>query len=243
MPQLRKLKIPAKMNQAHRSWALLIGHMANEMNCLVKLVLWSHPQGISDPKDPFVVGAAAQAMILTKLLMGKQWEAYKVLEASYFDKPLQMVLRKRMMPKALEAEAHIRREFASEDSIHAKVRNRFAFHYSLSEFGRQYPVAKKAEDLFIFLADRRNNVLYDAAETVVNRAMLSHVDQDVPLAVTKVIEAGVDATAWFGDFCEGFVNAVLINALGEPESWAALETASVSGPSFDDVRIPWFTEP
>ena len=44
-------------------------------------------------------------MILTRLLIGKHWEAYKVLETSYFDKPLQAALRKLMTPKALEAES------------------------------------------------------------------------------------------------------------------------------------------
>ena len=72
--------------------------------------------------------------------------------------------------------------------------------------------------------------------------LLRHIDTDIRVAVQKVIEAGVDATAWLGDFCEGFINAGLISALGQPERWTT-EALAVPAGNFDDARIPWSTEP
>jgi hypothetical protein len=244
MPVITRLTLTskklAKLNQAHRNWVLFLGHVANEMNSLSKLLLWTDPK-LNDPSNPRVIAGAAQMMIITRILLGKQFEAYKVLKNSYFDSPVQSLMEKTMNGRAVEASRRIRGEFTAPDTVHSIVRNRFAFHYSLYEVGQNFQAARKGEGLFVLLGTNRDNVLYDASEVIINRALLSHIDPNIKLATERVIDAVNNAVLWFGDFCDGFIEAVLVGAWGDPGKWK-MDEALVEGPNFDDVMIPWFTE-
>ena len=73
MIRLRKItfnsKRLAQFKQAHRNMLFFLGHVANEINCLTKLLIWSDIHLLQD--DPRTKAAAAQGIILVKLLLAK----------------------------------------------------------------------------------------------------------------------------------------------------------------------------
>src|SRR5438477_10729373 len=102
-------KLMTKLPQAERKWVFFLGHIANEITLLNKLLLWTQFHG--DPKDLRVVAAAAQSIMVAKLLAGKQYEAAEILKASYFPATVRKIYGPLLNSAARQAEADLEAYF------------------------------------------------------------------------------------------------------------------------------------
>jgi hypothetical protein len=71
-----------KMPEHERVFTMLLGHIANEINILQKLIMMAH--NLDDDPGPWETqGRTAQTMCLLRLLVGKLNEAYSTIKKHY----------------------------------------------------------------------------------------------------------------------------------------------------------------
>ena len=228
----------AKIPQAERKWVFFFGHVANEITLLNKLLLWSHvPPG--SLKAPTNIAAAVQTVMIAKMLAGKQYEAAQVLSQSYFDSPMRRIYYPLMELEGQKAEDQLKAYF-STDNLHYRVRNSFAFHYSVNELAGEIIQSAKIEELQILLSANAGNTLFDMSETVANRAMLATIDPDTKAAVSKFTDAVVEVSRWYQRFIDDFIAAVLNKHWGKDfEAWGG-SWVEVPAEPFEKISVPWF---
>jgi hypothetical protein len=241
--RLRKItfnsKRLAQIKQAHRNLLFFLGHVANEINCLTKLLLWSDMHLSQD--DPRTKAAAAQATILVKLLLAKQLEANDVLAKSYYPHPMRSELARYMSADAKDAELKLEAYFSKrENTIHYWVRNKFASHYELKQVGAHIQTARAAETLVTFLGDNHANTLHEMSEVVMNRAMLAGIDSEPAKAIEKAVGAVTQVTGWFLTFVDGFMIAVVDKSWPDDAGWG--DMVDIEAQAFDEIRVPWFAD-
>ena len=193
-----------------------------------------------DQNDLRNVAAVAQGITLAKLLAGKQFEVGNNLRQSYFASPLRRKYSPLMRKEAQEAEQKLESHFAGRN-IHYRIRNSFAFHYSLNDIAREITRAAKTEELKMVLSDSHGNTLYDMSEVVANRAMLATIDaQDTRNAIEVFSNAVIDVAGWYQTFCDGLIEAILRRYWGDDlRKWAGRDV-DVQADVFQDIHIPWF---
>jgi hypothetical protein len=229
----------AAIKQAHRNLFFFLGHAANEINCLAKLLLWTDmPLAHQDPRCK---GAAVQTIMLSKLLLAKQLEASDVLFESYYRNPMRAELARYMPLDAKEAELSLEQYFAEREStIHYWIRNKFASHYELRHVGEYVQKARAAEDLVMYHGDNHANTLYEMADVVMNRAMLGGIDADSGAAIDKMVKAVSHVTALFLQFVDGFTIAIAKKAWRDQTHWG--EVVEIEVAAHSAISIPWFSD-
>lgn len=122
-----------------------IAHLQNEINILLRAVLWS--SDFSSDNEAEIQGQVSTSLFFVKLLAGKLREGWTLLEKFFFShKSLSNDFRAHASLKQKEALEALSRYFGKANVIH-DVRTDFAFHYS-------------PEDLDAFLQQRLTNSIF-----------------------------------------------------------------------------------
>lgn len=159
-----------------RTFFLSLAHLANEINALQKLVLWSCDFSSQNPA--FDKGQTALSFMLLKLLAGKLNEANELLQKKFHGLSVSRDYEPSLSEEARDALSKIKSYFGRENLIH-KVRKNYAFHYSPDELAAVLPSVSEDIDLYIDSAERILKNLYYFAEVLANTAMLSGIDHDI----------------------------------------------------------------
>lgn len=105
--------------QVERDFFFAAAHIANELNLLQKLAIWSlHVHG-----DLAVMRAqSCQALMLLRLLVGKLNEAYKLVDSSYFGSQLSRDYNELLSEASAQAIKNIRRYFRNDTNLVHRIR-------------------------------------------------------------------------------------------------------------------------
>ncbi|MDI6755460.1 MAG: hypothetical protein QME78_13830 [Thermodesulfobacteriota bacterium] len=230
------------MPEAERTFIIGLGHIENEINVLQKLLYWTSPA----EKEPDVIRRAhsTQALTVAKILTGKLWEAWQFLQHSYFASRISADYDKVLGVDGKEALEYLKLYF-SRDNIVSRIRNNFAFHYSVEQIRQGFSLPPDTDEWQIVLSEARGNSLYYLSDLITNYAMLNSIDpNDHKKAMDRLIKELLHIShcfMTFGDACWIIVGDMYLRKLGEgiPVQELNLEDCS----SIDEVKIPFFIEP
>ena len=159
----------ARLPVQERNLFVLLGHAANEICVLAKLF---HYCAGNHSEEPILEKAEhTQALLLGRLLTGKIYESWKLLQSGYFGTGLSKTYRDILETEASSALDDMKRYFG-QDNLIARVRNGHAFHYDVERIRRRLPHGcLQGEALYIFLSKANANSLYAFSDTIAGRAM------------------------------------------------------------------------
>lgn len=246
--KIRRIHLPKdallKMASAERAFLLLAGHMQNELNSLNKVFGWCLHNPRSDHTSP-VEGLAngMQAMIYARVLAGKLLEAWRVLGTAFFGTKLSQRVESKLHPIAQDALKKIKSYFGKTNAIY-RVRNYFAFHYSVEEFNTNWKEAADEPNFELVLGGTVGNNLHLAAEFVANTALLNGINSNDKADALRTFFDDVQSVASsFTDFLEGTIVAILEEQLGSGLTTLGREEEMFPTRRYNEVAIPFFCKP
>jgi hypothetical protein len=233
------------MAEGERAFVLLAGHIQNELNSLHKIFAWclhnppaNHLSGIESLAD------GTQALIYARILAGKLCEAREALQKSFFGTGLSKRVETKLHPVAQDALKNIKSYFGKTNAIY-RVRNFFAFHYSVEEFNAHWTEAANEQTFEFILGGTVGNNLYLASELVANTALLNGINSSSKGDALSVFYDEVQtATANFTNFLEGAILAIFEEQFGT-SYLASLgqEEEILPEHTFNEIHIPFFYKP
>jgi len=245
--KIRRIPLPkallAKMPTSERSFFLLAGHMQNEINSLNKVFAWclrGEPSYNSSAIESLADGV--QAQIYARLLAGKLLEAWVALGSAYFGTKISHRLEDRLHPHSQESLKKIKTYFNKPSNIF-RVRNSFAFHYSVKEFDTHCYESVDEPAFELVLGGTVGNNLLLASELVVNAALLNSINSvDRAAALQTFLEEVQSLAASFTMFLEGVIIALLEEAAQKPLANLGYDEDIAPQRGIHDVAIPHFYE-
>jgi len=243
--ELVKIPIPkerfCQIQKEERVLFVLLGHIANELTVLGKLLRWCGNATQASPAE--TDARVMQTLFLAKLLAGKLNEGWEAFRRGFFETGLSRTF------EALNEEPHrghlqeLKRYFNGENLLR-KVRHKFSFHYSLDEIqGNVELVASRPDELVVYLDRSNANCLYAACDLISNFALLQAVAPDDPAkAIATFLEDLDKMSRLFLSVISGCIWAIISRHLGEDLD--ALKAEKVNVDVFHDGRhfaIPYFS--
>ena len=227
--------------ESERRLVILVTHAANELNALSKLF---HYSATATAKDPILLQAEnAQALVLARLLTGKIYECWQLLQSAFFGSALSKTYHPFFDADALQSLDALKRYFSHENVI-ASMRNNFAFHYSLDQIDAGYSSLIDGDALDVYFGNEDGNSFFAFADTITGRAMLEAIAPGDPEAAFEtlidvtvkavrnlnLLIASLMAICFKKHFGEDFfrTRSILVNVEGVPESVS--------------IHIPYFVE-
>jgi hypothetical protein len=220
---------------------ILLAHAANEINILAKLF---HFSARASSETPILMQAEnAQALVLGRLLSGKIYEFWKLLQSTFF----RSAHSKRYQPQfddvALKALKSFKSYFSHENII-ATVRNKFAFHYATDQIDTGYQALEEGDSLEIYLAKQNVNSLYAFGDTIVGRAMLESIKPGDHQEAFGILIRDTSQAVSQIDTIIGAIIAICFETHIGPDLYAmGAKIIEIEGaPDSQKVGIPYFIE-
>jgi hypothetical protein len=237
---LRKEQLD-RIPELERRLFVLIAHAANELNALAKLFHFA----ASSASESGVIGQAenAQALVLARVLTGKIYEFWQLLQTSFFGAQLSREYQLLMDEDAREALDELKRYFG-RDNLVSLVRNKFAFHYSTDQVDAGYKALVEGDPLQVYLAKRNVNSLYAFADTIAGRAMLEAIQPgDHEAAFHSLITETSKSVQDIGTVIDGLMIVCFRKYMGSSLYELSPKLIQVEGvPEGQQVGIPFFIE-
>jgi hypothetical protein len=214
------------------------GRLHNELMWLQKLILASQQRETTN--EILTAMQTYQALMLTRLLAGKLWEGWDLLNRSYFGAKLSQRYEQRLPRVGQEAIAALKKYFGQKALMY-DVRNQFAFHY-LPERIRAILTDLDEPSLKFYLSEQSGNTFFQFSETVVNIAMLEDIQKgDYKAALEKLMDQVGKVARDFIDFCDSWIGLVLQDYFPEISSLDELEKVTLSDlPKVGDIGLSYF---
>lgn len=223
-----------------RCLLILVAHAANEVNILSKLFHFAASASCDG-----ITGHAerTQALVLGRLLTGKIYEFWKLLQVSYFGSQLSREYQPLMDSEFLAALESLKRYFG-RDNLIALVRNKFAFHYSTDQVDAGYSALVQGDSFEVYLAKHNGNTLFAFAETIAGRAMLEGIYAgNHKAAFDSLIEETSRAVGFISEVAGGLMDVCIKRNFGKNLYDFGSEIVEVAGvPDSQSVAIPFFIE-
>lgn len=224
-----------------RRLLVLVAHAANELNVLSKLFHFS--AGSKSETAVLMQAENAQALVLGRVLTGKIYECWKLLQSAFFGAALSKTYVPLFDNEALEALEDVKRYFGRENPI-ATVRNGHAFHYSLDQIDAGYRAVFDGDPLDIYLAKANANTLYAFGDTVAGRAMLEAIK---PGDAKGAFELLIGDTTRMVDKINAVIGAIMMICIethlgGNLYSLGAKVIEVEGAPDSQEIAIPYFIE-
>jgi len=225
--------------EAERRLLVLVAHASNELNVLSRLF---HFSAGADPVNQILRQAeTAQALILGRLLTGKIYECWRLLQAAFFGAAISRAYVPKMDGEALGALDSLKRYFGG-DNVVEMVRNKYAFHYSLDQIDAGYAALEDGDPLEVYLAKANANTFFAFADTIAGRAMLEGINaQDHEAGFGTLIEDTANTVDSLNIVIGSIMATCFKTHLGD--LYAGATFVEVEGvPESQEVRIPFFVE-
>lgn len=229
------------MPDSERSLFVMLAHAANEISVLSKLF---HFCAGNHSEIPVLMRAEnSQALLLGRLLTGKLYEFWNLLQTGYFGSSLSRKYHDLVTDEGREALKSMQRYFG-RDNLIARVRNKHAFHYDIAQIQNGFNTVTDGESLDIYLAKANANSLYAFADAIAGRAMLEAiVTGDPQKAFSDLISETSRAVEWVNIVIGALMVACLEQNLGGNLYALDARTIDIEGaPSSQVVSIPYFIE-
>lgn len=216
------------------------GHVRNELLIIEKFLYWT----IKNQTDGDVLSDVNvfQELTIIRLLAGKLWEAWLLLNNKAYSKILE-VLRTNLNAKTRITLEELEAYFDNKKNMIENIRNRFAFHYDPSLIGKQMSKVEETDQLSIYLAAKAVNCFYQFAEAIADSAMLNAVEGgDYEAAIKKLSKGVIDITVKFIGFCDGCLDHMIEVYLLPSATDLKARTVELDVLRKDQMTLPFFVE-
>lgn len=219
----------------------MAGHMQNELTSLNRVFAWclSNTATVT-PLESLANGL--QAQLYARLLAGKLLEAWAALGKAFFGTKISQAIEPVMRPQARLALSELKAYFNTSNAIF-RVRNSFAFHYSVDEYERHWEEVVDSASFELVFGGTVGNNLDIAAELVTNAALLASVGgTDQSAALQKFLDDVHAVASNFSTFLEGVIVVLVESALQSPLGQNGFTETLAPKLSFDEISVPYFYE-
>ena len=235
----------AAMSQEERTLLVLLGHAANELTVLKKLLVLAGNEKVT---GGFVDDIHTyQTLIILRLLIGKLHETWKLFKIHFMEKKnIAIAYRACLSNDANNAIDQLKRDFAPGNPL-TDIRDETAFHApTADDIEASFQALPKSDPWYFFLSDQMPS-FYLASELIVMRSVLNKVsawkspDQlpdDVAFReLCNVVTAVSGRMAFVIDEC--IKSVVGAHFKREPR----IEAEVQGMPSLDSLSLPFYIEP
>jgi hypothetical protein len=228
-----------RLTTEERAMFLLVGHVANQLAILTKLVAFSSNWGDYGPIVEKVT--AGQTQMFARQAIGVANEAWELIHKRFLSRPLGHEYREKLAPTGREALDNLCKYFGSKNVI-AAIRNSFAFHNPRdSELEAAFEAVPNEAEWEWYLCDHNINTFYLMSDLVITFGILGTTGIVDPIeAHTKVSDDIKLVSNWIVDFALAFVSAVLETHFPETEGEVVEQVASA--PNVFGVKLPFYVE-
>jgi hypothetical protein len=140
-----------KMPERERLAILLLGHFANEINILSKLLIMSSNR-MGDHNTAERRAHHSQTLVIGRLFAGKLFEGWNVIKAQYFGTKLSREYTPLLDDKAKAALDNLKTYFSNAKNPIRRVRNKLASHYDEDVVKEAFSRVPEAEDWEFLIA-------------------------------------------------------------------------------------------
>ncbi len=210
-------------------------HFLNEFNYLNKLALyttnnWNPPQqAIKDTQTNLF-------LFCIKLIAGKAYEGFKILNDNIFKKGLLNSFEGRISKSSLKNLKEIE-EYFKQDKLFKDIRNHYGFHYYQKNLESSYKKIPKDEKMSFYVGESCLDFFYDFSENITNTAMLELTgEKSRDSSIQKLLKEMTDVYALLLSL-HGFIDDMFINIKLDSKKFELVELKK-----FDDIELPYFTE-
>jgi len=224
-----------------RRLLILLAHAANELNILAKLFHFTAQASSEIPM--LLLAENAQGLVVGRLLTGKIYEFWQLLQTSFFGSALSKTYQCQFDAEALAALNALKHYFSRENII-ATVRNKFAFHYNPAQIDAGYEALVEGDALEVYLAQHNVNSLYAFGDIIVGRAMLESINPTDHRAAFEMLIAQTSEIVSHIDTVISQIMAICFKAyLGRDLYALGAKIMEIEGaPDSQEVAIPYFIE-
>jgi hypothetical protein len=228
-----------KIPEDERTLLILLGHVANELNVLVRLFHWS--ASVEDTSPIEQKGNNTLVFTVIRIFTGKLHEAWQLLTKAFFSSKLAQSYEQEMSDEDKEHLNELKQYFSKKNLI-ATVRNGYAFHYAPDQVSSSYSSVPETEELHMYLGETDLNSLYFFADAITNRALLHAIKPDDHQAAMEQLR--VETTHIHAAFLH-VISALMVIGVKRHlgQTLEELDTIEVEiKPALDSeaVRIPFF---
>jgi hypothetical protein len=219
--------------EAERIFFIQLSLFADEITILHKLILFSN-----NHKDdqPVLTAQNIQSFFLVKLLAGKLFEGWLILQKNYFNK-LSKKYDAQLSDKCSESIVYIKSYFAKQNLI-SLIRNKYAFHYDYQRIKNELNSIPTDEVLDLYVSANHGNSLYSMAHIISSYALFNEVDNTDDLkALDTIFKDVLDVSNEFLTFA-GELLVKILAAYQIPTSVDKIHLSDV--PNIDSVNLPYF---
>jgi hypothetical protein len=229
-----------QLSPEERRLFLSLGHIANEIKALQKLLVWS--SDFSSEHEAIVHGRISFSLMLLKILAGKLSEAHQVVKKNFYHPQVSRSYEPKLSEKGKEALVQIKRYFGGANIVNT-VRNTHAFHYSPESIDAALDHGEP-EELVLYMEDSGNaNNLFYFSEVLAGKSLFRTLGSNDDLGAFRgLIQETLSIAGLVNDFAEAFMLEFLSRhrdtiweGTGQPVSFEDLVP-------FFSVRLNWFTD-
>lgn len=241
--ELKKLSISKSklmsIPEAEQLFFLRFGNLFNEICILRKLAYFS--TGIETTDRTIRAAQNSQAFLLLKMLAGKLWEGWRLLEQDFFGTKLSQDYESRLTPIGCRGLDGLKQYFSRDNRI-KKIRDELAFHYSNEYKEQMKKILEKlgeSEMLDVIISENHFNCLYVASEVVASLASVEWTDfpdgyqqalENFLVEIDKVTKLFLD---FLGDCLLVFVKKHKVH-------FDMTEVDIPDPPKADEIELPYF---
>jgi hypothetical protein len=218
-----------------------IGHLANELTILMKLLIYAHTNSSFD-----VVRKAytMQASVIARICIGKIFEGWRLLESNLFASSLSKKYEAKFSRAGSQALQNLKKYFGKKNLI-SEIRNRFSFHNPPFEDIKDLldSIPEEAE-LHMYLGTEQANNNYYLSEEIISRAMLNYVESNnLQQAMDRMYKELIEVSGWLVEFCGHCMVALSEEYWGQRGQDLVVEEINVeSQGKIGEFTIPFFVE-
>jgi hypothetical protein len=231
------------MPEDERILFVQLSHITNDIAILHKLLLFTHKTSDSEIIRDSIV---AQGSLAARLLAGVLYEAWQVLQSTFFNSTLAKTYEDLLPNEPSGALRELKAYFRGGNTI-STVRNHFAFHYDRGAVQDYLDCMdeKSAELYHIYLSDDHGNSLYYLAEEISGMAMVKALGSVSPgltpgEAHQRLYEDLIAVSGHFQTFASGCMILVLDKYCQVEGAVPYTEAIIDDGPPVNEVAIPYF---
>lgn len=229
--------------ERERVFFILLGHIANEISVLTKLLI------LSENKSEIEVVKKAYSMqtsIIARIIIGKLYESWEVIRKNFFGSSLSKKYESKLPTGGKEALQQLKKYFGRKNNIKT-IRNNIAFHYpSFDEINKQLRAIPNKTELHFFLGESNANSNYYMAEEVISNLMLNQVKSEgtaLQDAMFDVFQDLTQVSGWFVIFCGDCIVTLSEEFLRNIRDKLKVQTIEVeSQGNIWETNIPFFLE-
>jgi len=234
-----------KMTKEERALFLVLGHSANQVNALWKLVIILTNGTDDDPVKQRLEGA--QTQIFVRLTIGAMREALKLVEKRFVQSPLGREFLPLLDLQASEALGRLKKRFGKLDMF-VVIRDSYAFHHpTIDEMEEAFQRANKSEyseeaDWAVYFNKALFNTFFFVSDFVFVHGMANALgEDDINEGFRKMMGELAPVANDLSEFTFGFAAAIFKKAF-RPELLMTIVAKVGDAPNIDDLRLPFFVE-